>query len=75
MIPVGTGEYVYYATDYFYLSAVAYNSEKGHYEKNQKLYLAQYAKKANLLENCGAALATGVAVLFVFSLSSARFSA
>ena len=66
VVPVGTEEYVYYATDYFYLSAVAYNSEKGHYEKNQKLYLAQYAKKANLLENCGAALATGVAVLFVF---------
>ena len=66
VVPVGTGEYVYYATDYLYLSAFAFDSEKGQYERNQKFYLIQYAKKANLLANCRAALAAGVAVLFVF---------
>ena len=66
VISVGTGEYLYYTTDYFYLSAFTFDSEKGQYERSQKLFLAQYVKKVSLLENYGAALAAGAAVIFAF---------
>lgn len=68
VVPIGTGEYIYYAKDYFYLSAFTYDSETGRYESHQKLFLAQFAQKINLLRSCGTSLAAGVAIMFAFFL-------
>ena len=65
-VSLGKGEYIFYAKDYFFLSAFTYDSETGRYQSHQKLFLAQFARKTNLLKSCGASLAAGVAVIFAF---------
>ena len=62
----GSGEYLFYTSEYYFLDAFVYRNEKGAYVNNQKLYLLQYAKKINILQSCERELFLGIAVIFVF---------
>lgn len=66
VIPVGTGEYLFYTSEYYFLDAFVYNEEKNDYENIPKLYLVQYLKKANILESCSSDLLLGIGAIFGF---------
>ncbi len=66
LTPIGFGEYLCYVTEYHYLDAFIYNSEKGNYENIPNSYQIQYARKINLIASCRSQLAFGAGVTFVF---------
>ena len=59
-------EYIFYTSEYYFLDAFIYSEETKTYENMPKLYILQYAKKANLLEGCAVDLICGVAIVFGF---------
>ena len=64
MIPTGTAQYIVYTSDYVFLSAFTFNEEKGYYEKNDRLYLLQYAREVNLIKSSAKGMIGGAAVIF-----------
>ncbi len=67
-------EYIFYTTDYLYLTCFTLEEmatdggTKETYSLNNTLFYLQYAKKINLLDQCGTDLAVGAAILFGFFL-------
>ena len=64
----GGAEYIFYSSEYYFLDAHVYNDATGGFVNSQKLYLLQYAIRANLIDNCLSTLACGVAAIFGFFL-------
>ena len=72
-ISTGAFQYIFYATDYFYINRMNYNKERAipdsdldEYAANGKLYVVHYAKYINLPEICKNKLIFGTSVIFLF---------
>ena len=65
-VDMGKGDYLFYSSEYYFLDAFILNRETQSYENVQKLFVLQYAKKANILASCGKELAIGTAVILAF---------
>lgn len=65
-VRVGAAEYLFYASDYFYLNAQVFNEEKGYYERTSRPFLLRYASRVDLLRNCRVGLTAGVLLSFAF---------
>ncbi|MBQ3969652.1 MAG: HAMP domain-containing histidine kinase [Clostridia bacterium] len=71
-VSTGFAEYIFYASDFFYLNDSAFSDDEESYDQTDPYsnrsttYVIQYAKKINLLQSCRARLGAGIAVIFVF---------
>ncbi len=66
VISSGTAEYIFFTSEYLFLDAYVYDNETNIFVSKPKLYIMQYAKKANLLDNCLSSMVWGIAVIFGF---------
>lgn len=69
IVPTGPFEYIFYASDYFNVNAAMLEQEYGDgydWRAYATSYDIKYARKINLLDNCGSDLITAASVIFAF---------